>query len=121
MNQQALQGPVGELSSQAVTIRDLDLSGNLIGSWREAERLCQELASLHTLNLSQNRLCGITASQTQLFPSLRRLVLNSCDVEFSQVVPCAGGGGGSLVQCIIPGLRSLFSTPARWSSPDVVP
>ena len=79
------QGPEGELNAHAASIEDLDVSGNLLANWEEAERLCQELPRLHTLNLSCNLMQFARNRQKGQYSGMRQLVLNGCGLTFSQV------------------------------------
>lgn len=82
-----VQGPEGKLAANAPCIEDLDLSGNLLGDWREAERLCQELPCLHTLNLTGNLLQSCRPCNSQQYLKLRQLVLIHCGISFEEVKP----------------------------------
>lgn len=80
-----MQGGEGDLAHHAPLLEDLDLSCNLLWQWSEIERLCQELSQLHVLNLSGNTLQSFQPNGDRQHPSLRKLVLNGCAVQFEQV------------------------------------
>ena len=79
------QGPEGELKAHAASIEDLDVSGNLLPMWEEAEKLCQELPRLHTLNLSCNLMQFARTRQKGQYSGMRQLVLNGCNLTLRQV------------------------------------
>lgn len=80
-----IQGREGDLGSHAPALEDLDLSSNLLSSWLDVQRLCQELPRLHTLNLSHNIMQHAALSDHTQYTSLQRLILNNCRISFSQV------------------------------------
>lgn len=83
-----LQGPPGKLSATAPSLRQLDLTDNLIGGWSTVVGICQQLPQLQLLNLSLNRLqlpVGVPDAGLQRLPGLQCLVLNNCDITWQQV------------------------------------
>jgi hypothetical protein len=83
-----MQGADGKLPATAASLRQLDLTDNLVGSWGTVVSICQQLPQLRQLNLSLNRLqlprCVPDAGLQQL-PGLQCLVLNQCHVTWQQV------------------------------------
>lgn len=83
-----LQGPPGKLAATAPSLQQLDLTDNLIGSWATIISICQQLPSLHLLNLSHNRLqlpARLPDAGLQQLPGLQCLVLNHCNITWQQV------------------------------------
>jgi Leucine-rich repeat (LRR) protein len=92
-----VQGPHGKLSATATSLRQLDLTDNLIGGWSTVVSICQQLPQLQLLNLSLNRLqllSSLPDAGLQQLPGLQCLVLNSCNITWQQV-----WAPGSIEEC----------------------
>eukprot|EP00899_Mesostigma_viride_P007745 jgi/Mesvir1/16972/Mv15818-RA.1 len=71
------------LGDTMTSLEELQLPGSLIGTWKEVSELARQLARLRALNLSRCRF-----SWAPPFPcssSLRLLVLNNCQLTWTQV------------------------------------
>lgn len=83
-----MQGPAGELATTAPSLKQLDLTDHLIGSWSTVVSICQQLPHLQLLNLSLNRLQlpnSLPDAGLQQLPGLQCLVLNQCNITWQQV------------------------------------
>jgi Leucine-rich repeat (LRR) protein len=88
-----LKGPQGKLAATAPSLKQLDLTDNLISSWSTVAQVCQELPQLQLLNLSLNRLQlprSLPDTGLQQLRGLQCLVLNQCRITWQQVrqLPC---------------------------------
>mmetsp|Transcript_17270 Transcript_17270/g.38952 ORF Transcript_17270/g.38952 Transcript_17270/m.38952 type:complete len:458 (+) Transcript_17270:685-2058(+) len=65
-------------------LAELDLAGNMLWEWDEAFRVLQAMPNLEALVLSGNLVRDLALGHTAFtgpFPSLRRLVLNTCNIR----------------------------------------
>nr|CAD1842142.1 unnamed protein product [Ananas comosus var. bracteatus] len=77
-------GPPHEISALVPSLKDLDLTGNLISKWQEIASLCEALPSLEVLNLTNNMIESDVV-ELPLLKSIRILVLNSCGITWESV------------------------------------
>ncbi|XP_025807024.1 tubulin-folding cofactor E [Panicum hallii] len=77
-------GPPEELKSLVPNLRLLDLSGNLFSQWQDISALCQALASVEVLNLTNN-IMENDVTESPMLENIRILVLNNCGVTWELV------------------------------------
>ncbi|XP_066325083.1 tubulin-folding cofactor E-like [Miscanthus floridulus] len=77
-------GAPDELKSLVPNLRLLDLTGNLFSQWQDISSLCQALASLEVLNLTNNTMENDVV-ETPMLENIRILVLNNCGVTWELV------------------------------------
>ncbi|KAL9672728.1 hypothetical protein QQ045_028980 [Rhodiola kirilowii] len=77
-------GIPGQLGSILLSLRRLDLTGNLLSDWKSIGTICEQLPLLSALNLSDNRLSH-DVTGLPLLPNLRIIVLNHTGVQWTQV------------------------------------
>ncbi|CAD6251729.1 unnamed protein product [Miscanthus lutarioriparius] len=77
-------GAPNELKSLVPNLRLLDLTGNLFSQWQDISSLCQALASLEVLNLTNNTMEN-DVIETPMLKNIRILVLNNCSVTWELV------------------------------------
>ncbi|ERM99679.1 tubulin-folding cofactor E [Amborella trichopoda] len=65
-------------------LRELDLTGSLLGDWQDVCAICEQLPVLEVLNLSNNQMSH-NALAMPLLKSIRILVLNNCGITWKQV------------------------------------
>ncbi|KAK1798508.1 hypothetical protein P4O66_006809 [Electrophorus voltai] len=84
-------GPENEIRENTPNAVSLDLSQNLLSSWKTVAAITEQLEQLQILRLNHNRLSIISnpSSLTYAFSQLRVLSLNSCAVTWPQVLQCA--------------------------------
>eukprot|EP00884_Botryococcus_braunii_P020395 jgi/Botrbrau1/7039/Bobra.0165s0062.1 len=94
-------GHENELARLVPSLKELDLSDNLLSSWETVGHLASELPNLEVLNLSGNHLTVPSApatAATSMFRLLQVLVLNHCGISFQQILT---------LERSIPALREL--------------
>ncbi|XP_047342032.1 tubulin-folding cofactor E [Impatiens glandulifera] len=77
-------GPPGQLNAAVPSLKELDMTGNLLSEWMDIGAICKELPALSALNLSNN----ILAHDILGFPQvkeIRILVLNSTGLSWTEV------------------------------------
>ncbi|XP_062180143.1 tubulin-folding cofactor E-like [Phragmites australis] len=77
-------GPPDELKNLVPNLRLLDLTGNLLSQWQDISSLCQALASLEVLNLTNNTMENDVV-ESPILENIRILVLNNCGVTWELV------------------------------------
>ncbi|CAL4910786.1 unnamed protein product [Urochloa decumbens] len=77
-------GPPDELKSLVPKLRLLDLTGNLFSQWQDISALCQALASLEVLNLTNNTMEN-DVTESPMLENIHILVLNNCGVTWELV------------------------------------
>ncbi|CAL5097485.1 unnamed protein product [Urochloa decumbens] len=77
-------GPQDELKSLVPKLRLLDLTGNLFSQWQDISALCQALASLEVINLTNNTMEN-DVTESPMLENIRILVLNNCGVTWELV------------------------------------
>ncbi|CAD6333663.1 unnamed protein product [Miscanthus lutarioriparius] len=77
-------GAPDELKSLVPNLRFLDLTGNLFSQWQVISSLCQALASLEVLNLTNNTMENDVA-ETPMLENIQLLVLNNCGVTWELI------------------------------------
>ncbi|XP_062869261.1 tubulin-specific chaperone E isoform X2 [Trichomycterus rosablanca] len=84
-------GPENEIRKYTPNAVSLDLSGNLLSSWEVVAAITEQLDYLQVLGLSNNRLqiSPNVSNLSHVFSRLRVLTLNSCAINWSQVLQCA--------------------------------
>ncbi|XP_062980427.1 tubulin-specific chaperone E [Elgaria multicarinata webbii] len=89
----SLAGQEGEIGRTCPNIRRIDLSKNLLSSWKEVVDIACQLESLETLNLSDNkmRFASTSPPTSTTFCNLRVLALNRTGVTWTEVLVCAAG------------------------------
>jgi Leucine-rich repeat (LRR) protein len=78
-----------EISSALTSMRDLDLSGNLISSWSCVSELVAQVP-LRVLNLSSNLLPATSSIPVEKFAHLSHLILGDMGYDWSEVERIAG-------------------------------
>lgn len=73
-----------ELHDLVPNLRQLDLTGNLLSQWQDIFSLCQALASLEVLDLTNNTMENDVV-ESPLLKNIRVLVLNNCGVTWELV------------------------------------
>uniref|UniRef100_A0A0A9D661 CAP-Gly domain-containing protein n=1 Tax=Arundo donax TaxID=35708 RepID=A0A0A9D661_ARUDO len=77
-------GPPDELKNLVPNLRLLDLTGNLLSQWQDISSLCEALASLEVLNLTNNTMENDVV-ESPMLENIRILVLNNCGVTWELV------------------------------------
>ncbi|KAL6624574.1 hypothetical protein ACP70R_031895 [Stipagrostis hirtigluma subsp. patula] len=77
-------GSPDELKSLVPNLRLLDLTGNLLSQWQDISSLCQALASLEVLNLTNNTMEN-DVIESPMLENIRILVLNNCSVTWELI------------------------------------
>ncbi|XP_044275976.1 tubulin-specific chaperone E isoform X1 [Varanus komodoensis] len=89
----SLAGQDGEIRRTCPNITRIDLSKNLLSSWKEVVAIACQLEKLETLNLSDNkmRFPSTPLPASTAFCKLRVLALNRTRVTWAEVLLCAAG------------------------------
>lgn len=77
-------GAPGEISNAVPSLKELDLTGNLISEWEDIGYIYEQLPSLIAVNLSNNLMVQNVTKLPQL-KRIRVLVLNNARISWSQV------------------------------------
>uniref|UniRef100_A0A0E0DKU7 CAP-Gly domain-containing protein n=1 Tax=Oryza meridionalis TaxID=40149 RepID=A0A0E0DKU7_9ORYZ len=77
-------GPGDELKNLVPNLRQLDLTGNLLSQWQDIFSLCEALASLEILDLTNNTMENDFTDSSSV-KNIRVLVLNYCGVTWELV------------------------------------
>uniref|UniRef100_A0A0E0KXI6 CAP-Gly domain-containing protein n=1 Tax=Oryza punctata TaxID=4537 RepID=A0A0E0KXI6_ORYPU len=77
-------GPGDELKNLVPNLRQLDLTGNLLSQWQDIFSLCEALASLEILDLTNNTMEN-DFTESSSVKNIRVLVLNYCGVTWELV------------------------------------
>lgn len=83
-----MQGNEQELRESLPQLQELDLTSNLLCSWQLLQQMGNALPSLACMNLSQNIMTMPAPDAMSSMPpntALRVLVLNSCQLNWSEV------------------------------------
>ncbi|KAL6265270.1 tubulin-specific chaperone E [Pogonomyrmex barbatus] len=82
-------GKPGELEELCPNLEDLDLSKNLINSWKIIAEICSQLCSLVFLNVSENYLpIEDVATLEDSFPTVRLLTIAKMNYNWSDIRQC---------------------------------
>lgn len=81
----------GDTSLEASNIKELNISKNLLPSWKELSNITRQLKRLEVLDISENRLAIPSAPETLLpyFSSLQELLMNRVYISWSELLHCA--------------------------------
>ncbi|XP_047433504.1 tubulin-specific chaperone E isoform X2 [Mugil cephalus] len=84
-------GAEGEIRKTTPNVQWLDLSGTLVSSWEDVAAITEQLDKLEGLQLSNNRLSLAPEPwrHRHAFTSLKVLVLNCCQLTWTQVLESA--------------------------------
>lgn len=84
-------GAEGEIRKNTPSVRWLDLSRTLLCSWEDVASITEQMEALEGLHLSNNRLClpSDASLLAAAFLNLKVLVLNECELTWTQVLQCA--------------------------------
>uniref|UniRef100_A0A7N0U8T7 CAP-Gly domain-containing protein n=1 Tax=Kalanchoe fedtschenkoi TaxID=63787 RepID=A0A7N0U8T7_KALFE len=77
-------GVPGQIGSVLLSLRRLDLTGNLLSDWKSIASICEQLPMLSALNLSHNKL-SYDVTGLPMLKNLRIVVLNHTGVQWTQV------------------------------------
>uniref|UniRef100_A0A0D9WBT8 CAP-Gly domain-containing protein n=2 Tax=Leersia perrieri TaxID=77586 RepID=A0A0D9WBT8_9ORYZ len=77
-------GPRDELTNLVPNLRQLDLTGNLLSQWKDIFSLCEALASLEVLDLTNNTMEDDFTKSSSI-KNIHVLVLNYCGVTWELV------------------------------------
>lgn len=80
-------GPEGQIESQTPNIEELDVSKNLLCSWKAVASITKQLKRLKSLNISDNRL-SLPANHSELevaFQTVRTLTMNNMTYNWNEI------------------------------------
>ncbi|XP_058090068.1 tubulin-folding cofactor E [Magnolia sinica] len=77
-------GSPQQIKAAVPNLKLLDLTGNLLTEWKDVGAICEELAALEVLNLSNNVMTH-DITDLPLLKNIRILVLNNCGMTWDQV------------------------------------
>ncbi|KAG8084629.1 hypothetical protein GUJ93_ZPchr0010g8990 [Zizania palustris] len=77
-------GPLDELKNLVPNLRELDLTGNLLSQWQDIFFLCEVLASLEVIDLTNNTMEN-DFTKSSFLKNIHVLVLNYCGVTWELV------------------------------------
>ncbi|KAM7279303.1 hypothetical protein ACFE04_006437 [Oxalis oulophora] len=77
-------GSADEIRATLPSLKELDLTGNLLTEWKDVGTICEQLPSLQALNLSYNLMVQ-DVTGLPLLKGIRVLVLNSTGINWTQV------------------------------------
>ncbi|XP_061480528.1 tubulin-specific chaperone E [Rhineura floridana] len=86
-------GTEGEIRRTCPNIKRINLSKNLLSSWKEAMDIACQVESLETFNLSKNKMKfpSTPPPASRAFCNLKILALNQTGVTWTEVLLCAAG------------------------------
>ncbi|XP_032071278.1 tubulin-specific chaperone E isoform X1 [Thamnophis elegans] len=89
----SLAGQEEEIRKSCPNIRQINLSRNLLSSWKEVLAIACQVENLETLNISENKMKfpSVLPPASQTFCKLRILALNQTGVTWTEVLLCATG------------------------------
>lgn len=79
-------GSCTELGQKCPNIEELDISKNLISSWKEIFDIGQQLPKLHWLNVSENFMTIPENYTDYRFPNIRTLICGSMELTWNDVL-----------------------------------
>ncbi len=90
------------------SLRELDVSDNLIATWGFAVSVCNALHNLELLNLADNRIM-LEAPAASPWPQLqlRTLILNRCNITWQHVGACGQTLRPGDLAAVMQGMHSI--------------
>ncbi|GFQ76967.1 tubulin-specific chaperone E [Trichonephila clavata] len=116
LNGMNINGPgnENELAELVPNIQNLDLSQNLLASWKDVKSIVKQLPHLSTLVLSKNRLKVIDdeESNQDIYQSLKMLVLNDVAYCWKEILQCSVMWPFIEELCVLDNEMSILETPS---------